>query len=73
MYVYLIIVRYVAITHPDKYGKPQIDLSENKDVSDVNIPLEISSPAIERIIAVVFLKYKCDVVTDRLRSVFFCV
>lgn len=62
-----------TITHPDKYGKPQIDLSEDKDVSDINIPPEISSPAIERIIAKVFLKYKCDVVvTDRLRSVFVC-
>ena len=58
------------ITHPDKYGKPQIDLSEDKDVSDVNIPPEISSPAIKRVIAKVFLKYKCDVVTDHLRSVF---
>ena len=61
-----------TITHPDKYGKPQIDLSEDKDVSDINIPPEISSPAIERIIAKVFLKYKCDVVTDHLRSVFVC-
>ena len=31
MYVYLLIVHYLyTITQPDKYGKPQIDLSDNK-------------------------------------------
>ena len=45
-----------TITHPDKYGKPQTELSEDKEGSDVNIPPEISSPAIERVIAKVFFE-----------------
>ena len=62
------------ISHPDKAGAPQIDLSGDVEacIDALGTPrLAPCQEAIERVISKVFSRYKCDVViTDRLRSVF---
>ena len=61
-------------SHPNKYGVPQIDLSNDNEAS-VDLPAELSLSsdqlAIERLIVKVLTRYRCDVIiTDRLRTLF---
>ena len=50
-------------SHPNKYGVPQIDLSDDNEAS-VDLPAELSLSsdqlAIERFIVKVFVRYRCD-------------
>jgi len=61
-------------SHPNKYGVPQINLSDDNEASvDLPAQLSLSSDqlAIERFIVKVFVRYRCDVIiTDRLRNLF---
>ena len=64
-----------SISHPNKCGVPQWDLSDdeeaNLEIEDSNQSLSFNQLCIERVIVKHFTHYKCDVViTDRLRSLF---
>ena len=63
-----------SISHPDKYGRPLLDLSKDSEASIPASTLQSlchSQVAVERVITKTFTRYRCDVVvTDRLRSVF---
>ena len=61
-------------SHPNKYGVPQIDLSNDNEAS-VDLPAKLSLSSdqlvVERLIVKVFTRYRCDVIiTDRLRTPF---
>ena len=62
------------ISHPDKEGFPQQDLSTDvDDMLDPNLKESFSPKqlAVERVIVKTFTTYRCDaVITDRLRSLF---
>ena len=62
------------ISHPDKEGFPQVDLSADDDIVLDSELVKSFSPkqlAIEYVIAKVFFRHRCDiVVTDCLRSLF---
>ena len=61
-------------SHPNKYGVPIADLSDDSEASiefPENLPLSSNQLCIERVIVKVFNRYHCDVIiTDRLRSLF---
>ena len=62
------------ISHPNKYGAPQVDLSDDVEAVLNLASTESLSPnqlAVERIIAKIFTHHRCDVIiTDRLRGLF---
>ena len=61
------------VSHPTKYGVPQIDLSTDKDVSKAmaECTLPHNQLLIERVICKTFTHHHCDVIiSDRLRSLF---
>lgn len=62
------------ISHPDKEGYPQVDLSTDDDIvldSELEKSLSPKQLALERVMVKVFITYRCDVIiTDRLRNLF---
>ena len=61
-----------SISHPNKCGVPQWDLSDDEEakIKDPDQSLSFNQLCTERVIVKLFT-YKCDVViTDRLRSLF---
>ena len=62
------------ISHPDKEGYPQVDLSTDDDIvldSELVKSLSPKQLAIKHVMAKVFVTYYCDVIiTDRLRALF---
>ena len=60
------------ISHPNKYGVPQVDFSADSEaaISDA-MKLTPCQLALERLIVKIFNKYRCDVIiTDRVRTLF---
>ena len=60
------------ISHPNKYGVPQIDLSSDKMITAIQgDTLTHNQLLIERVICKTFTHHHCDVaITDHLRSLF---
>lgn len=62
------------LSHPNKAGAPQIDLSNDAEACiDASSTPRLSpcQVAVERVISKVFSHYKCDIIiTDRIRSLF---
>ena len=76
IYIYNICHSYYlsSISHVNKYGVPQLDLSADEEATVASVSehsFSFSQLCTERVIVKLFSHYKCDVViTNRLRSLF---
>jgi len=65
---------FYELSHPNKYGVPQLDLSKDSEAKvEDSLLQQITSNQVpvERVIVKIFTKYRCDVViTDRLWTLF---
>jgi len=70
-YIYSLSFILYDISHPNKLGVPQVDLSDDNEASVDESSLATKQAVVERVIAKIFTRYKCDVIiTERLRTLF---